>query len=595
MDSPPSAIAIPLLDGGTLSKTSKDGESKWKGSSSDAAAVSFNYLFLKRFWRLSRIMNIYPALILVLLSIIYAMIVSQVGTVTGKFYATFINKDKAMFVRLMWISAGIYVATTLVKSTTDWLAEFLSLHWRKKLTRHLQKQYCHDKLFYRMELVDNPDQRMAQDLKMFCDSLGQVAKVVAAMPFGVVWYTYLTYKETESKGVIFAAYGSFILSFVLLKFLIGPIASLVFTQEKYEGNLRMAFVRIRNNAEQVAAFQGEETELLNLQKKLKTVLTYQRKVVMRRWLLGFAVTLLDYWGVLLTYLCVGSIIFTGGFSDEKTSGDVAKRISNTSFFLMTLIYSFSQVQDTSQKLSQLAGLTPRVAQLIENLSRPQDKFQEEGDQTALSGEKCLVSIQQLTCATPAAESIVDGLSFSLGVGDSLLVTGRNGCGKSTLMLVLMGLKEKIEGQVKLPPPGRIMMLPQTPLLAPGGLLGEQLAYPSSVPVDHGESMELLRKVGLEGAWQRWVDGDLDQPRDWQSILSPGEIQRICIARVLYHRPKVVILDESTSAVSMESEEGLYAELKNLGIAIISVGHNRNLEAIHDRVLKICGDGQWMLS
>lgn len=67
---------------------------------------------------------------------------------------------------------------------------------------------------------------------------------------------------------------------------IGPIAQLVFKQERFEGDLRMAFVRLRNRAQDIAILQGEKMELLNLNDKLRVLLKYQLKVVMWHWLLS---------------------------------------------------------------------------------------------------------------------------------------------------------------------------------------------------------------------------------------------------------------------------------------------------------------------
>lgn len=71
--------------------------------------------------------------------------------------------------------------------------------------------------YYRIENIDNPDQRIAHDANLFCRKLGDVSKAVAAIPFGVVLYSYLTYNLTHSVAILFTAYGSFIASFIILK------------------------------------------------------------------------------------------------------------------------------------------------------------------------------------------------------------------------------------------------------------------------------------------------------------------------------------------------------------------------------------------
>lgn len=81
----------------------------------------------------------------------------------------------------------------------------------------------------------------------------------------------------------------------------------------------------------------------------------------------------------------------------------------------------------------------------------------------------------------------------------------------------------------------VLSVTQVPLPAPRLLLGDQITYPSPCSLDHSEVISLLEMVGLGDIWEKWVDGDLNQERDWEKILTPGELQRISIARVLNHR------------------------------------------------------------
>lgn len=60
-----------------------------------------------------------------------------------------------------------------------------------------------------------------------------------------------------------------------------------------------------------------------------------------------------------------SVCVPGRLESDGTSGGVAAKVSNLCFYLMTLIYSFTQVQDVSKKMSDLVGLTPRISELLE--------------------------------------------------------------------------------------------------------------------------------------------------------------------------------------------------------------------------------------
>jgi putative ATP-binding cassette transporter len=60
------------------------------------------------------------------------------------------------------------------------------------------------------------------------------------------------------------------------------------------------------------------------------------------------------------------------------------------------------------------------------------------------------------------------------------------------------------------------------------------------------------------------------------------------------RPRVVILDESTSALDLENEVRVYDLLLQLGVTVISVGNRPSLVAFHDRILRMMGDGEWQM-
>lgn len=60
------------------------------------------------------------------------------------------------------------------------------------------------------------------------------------------------------------------------------------------------------------------------------------------------------------------------------------------------------------------------------------------------------------------------------------------------------------------------------------------------------------------------------------------------------KPKVVILDESTSALDLENEINLYDLLCDTGITTISVGNRPSLVAFHQRILRLTGDGEWKM-
>ena len=164
--------------------------------------------------------------------------------------------------------------------------------------------------------------------------------------------------------------------------------------------------------------------------------------------------------------------------------------------------------------------------------------------------------------------------------------GSSGCGKSTLFRVLTGLWPFATGRIRLPAGVQTLFLPQRPYM-PIGTLREALWFPASPVLDgDAEVRAALMAVDLSALGQR-----LDETAHWTHVLSPGEQQRLAIARAILIKPDWLFLDEATSALDEDHEAVLYGRLAEaLGHTTrISIGHRRSLEAYHTRVITVDRD------
>jgi ABC-type uncharacterized transport system fused permease/ATPase subunit len=124
----------------------------------------------------------------------------------------------------------------------------------------------------------------------------------------------------------------------------------------------------------------------------------------------------------------------------------------------------------------------------------------------------------------------------------------------------------------------------------GGAKGVTSSAEYRDPPKDAALREALERVQLGSLLER-VGGDLDALADWASVLSLGEQQRLAFARVLLCRPRLVLMDESTSALDTRNERILYGALKQAGITYVSIGHRPTLLGFHERVLVLAGDGK----
>jgi vitamin B12/bleomycin/antimicrobial peptide transport system ATP-binding/permease protein len=194
--------------------------------------------------------------------------------------------------------------------------------------------------------------------------------------------------------------------------------------------------------------------------------------------------------------------------------------------------------------------------------------------------------------TPKGDPLVRALDLKLDSGESLLVSGPSGIGKTVLLQSLAGLWPFASGSVRFPS-GRTeaMFVPQLPYL-PLGDLRAVASYPlDNASVGDREIQEALIKVALSHLAIR-----LNDVHEWSKTLSVGEQQRIAFARILLNRPSVVFLDESTSAMDEGLELMLYELLRTElpDAIVVSVSHRATVEQFHVRRLELVGDGQWRL-
>ena len=100
-------------------------------------------------------------------------------------------------------------------------------------------------------------------------------------------------------------------------------------------------------------------------------------------------------------------------------------------------------------------------------------------------------------------------------------------------------------------------------------------------------LKILHSVELAYIVDR--EGGFESVNDWNDVLSGGEKQRMAMARLFYHKPLFAILDECTSAVSVDVEAKLYNTAKELEITLFTVSHRQSLFKFHDHIIRFDGE------
>ncbi len=176
---------------------------------------------------------------------------------------------------------------------------------------------------------------------------------------------------------------------------------------------------------------------------------------------------------------------------------------------------------------------------------------------------------------------LENVSFTVPAGRYAVLMGRTGCGKTTLIEIICGLRQPRAGRVIVAdrdvthePPGErgIGYVPQDGALFPTFKVNEQLGFALRLrkrPADeiNARVAELARELGIEHLLDRLPQN-----------LSGGERQRVALGRALAAKPKVLLLDEPLSALDEELRDDLSALLKRVqrehGITALHITHSR---------------------
>ncbi|XP_018335543.1 ATP-binding cassette sub-family D member 2 [Agrilus planipennis] len=449
-------------------------------------------------------------------------------------------------------------------------------------------------------------------------------------------------------------------SALILKLVSPRFGQLVAQEAEKKGYLRHVHSRLVTNAEEIAFYGGHKVELTHLRSAYRVLAQHlQHMFKVKLWFVMLEQFLMKYvWSgagivvVSLPILMAGSkkvepieddgvkttiadslpaLTSSGDDGDSglslfnakpaRTSDSISERthyFTTAKNLLMTGGNAVERLMSSYKDIVELAGHTGRVANMftvLEEVSQGiyektlvekkenMDGFNVEfrNGQPVSKGKLVYTAqteliLKDVPIVTPNCDVVCSSLTLHLKPGQHLLITGPNGCGKSSLFRILAGLWPIYGGELHTPK-NAMFYIPQRPYMVIGNLR-DQIIYPDThvdminKQISEDDLIRIMRIVHLDHIVER--DG-FYAVKDWTDILSGGEKQRMALARLFYHKPKYALLDECTSAISIDVEGEIYQAAIDSGITLLTITHRPTLWKFHTHMLQFDGAGSWTFS
>ncbi|XP_077081555.1 ATP-binding cassette sub-family D member 3b isoform X2 [Siphateles boraxobius] len=495
----------------------------------------------------------------------------------------------------------------------------LKLCFRVRLTNQLYNDYLTGFTYYQIGNLDNrianPDQLITQDVEKFCNSVVDLYSNVSKPLLDILIYIC---KLNTAIGTLGPAC---LLSYLLFSGLIltrlrRPIGKMTITEQKYEGEYRYVNSRLITNSEEIAFYNGNRREKQTIIGSFQKLVDHLNRFIHFRFSMGVVDSIIAKYIAMV----VGYLVISRSFLDltnrRHLNSSYAERLEDyyqSGRMLISLSQALGRIVLAGREMTRLSGFTARITEIQDVLKdlnsgryertmitqQIKDAAVEKHPLIPGKGEIIIadniIKFEHVPLATPNGDILIRDLSFEVSSGTNVLVCGPNGCGKSSLFRVLGELWPLYGGQLTKPERGKLFYVPQRPYMTLGSLR-DQVIYPDThedqkkkgtsdrVLKEYLDNVQLGHILDREGTWE--------SVQDWMDVLSGGEKQRMAMARLFYHKPQFAILDECTSAVSVDVEDFIYSHCRKVGITLFTVSHRKSLWKHHKYYLQMDGRGNY---
>lgn len=531
------------------------------------------------FWRSAekwRAWGILSIIIILSLTTVYISLLFNEWNLA--FYNAIQNKNyeifKSQLFKFTWLVL-IFITISIYKI---YLTQGLQMYWRRWMTQNYMTKWLSNHIYYHIEqqkTVDNPDQRIAEDLNALTSGtlsiiLGLISSVVTVITFiSILWsmsgplrllligYHIIIPGYMVWFAILYAGIGSIII------WKVGrPLVSLGFMQEQLEANFRFCLIRIRENNDSIALYKGENEEAKHLNNSFEAIRTNWWSIMRTDLKLNIASTFYNQFAIIFPIMVAAPCYFSSAIQLGALM-QINSSFSQIQDALSWFINAFTQLTNWKSCINRLANFNSLVEHHCTLHNNPIIHNYDI--------DHALV-LERLTISIPDGRTLFKLVTQAIKPGDRLLITGPSGCGKSTLLRAIAGIWMHGHGCIRLQQDSKVLFIPQRSYI-PIGTLKCALCYPYD-PTNFSEDqiIEVLKHCRLNHLYSMLYKED-----NWIQWLSPGEQQRLALARVFLIKPDIIFLDEALNALDYDAERLMYSLLVAIlpKATIVSIDHKKN--------------------
>jgi vitamin B12/bleomycin/antimicrobial peptide transport system ATP-binding/permease protein len=493
---------------------------------------------------------------------------------------------------ITWMAA-VGVGTVLTRET-------LQVRWRAWIVRHLVGSWLGNQRFYHLNVTGkeppNPEYRISDDTRWATEPLVDLgiglvqALGSAALFISVLWtvggaisFDVGTWGSVTIPGYMMwvaLVYGA--IASGLMLWVGAPLVGFVGRKNEAEGYFRFAMMRIRDNAESVALMNGAPYEQAILGRFYDNVVARWMAIVWRH---GRLTWITNASGPMIQFQIV-PLLFA---APKYLSGDLTLgQVTQLAFAFVQVQLAISWVVDNYNRVAEWYASARRVMDIVTACDAIDGHIAAQSDQTPRAGAGSAISLDGVAIADGSGRPLISDATMAVRNGETVHISGESSTGKSVLVRALAGLWPCARGTLQVPCGARVMVTPQKSYLPLGSLKGALLYPEPDLAAGDDALATALERVGLAALIAR-----LDEVARWDQVLANGERQRLAVARLLIHKPDVVILDDALSALEGSVQATLLALLRaELPASIIvSLGQRVALDGRHDRQFALERNGR----